>query len=206
MGSLRDDHINIMMTGRLQRLREWAALLPLLLVLGATYWLNQQVHPMPPVPDDSKRHDPDFIVGKFVATTMSEQGAPHFILSSQKMVHYPDDDSTHLDDPHLSTLYPDRPPVYTSARKGEISSKGNEVFLHDDVKVVRAASATQSEMTLITTYLHAVPDLDLVDTDRPVTMTDAHNVIQAVGMTFDNKARVMKLLAQVRSQHEITRN
>jgi lipopolysaccharide export system protein LptC len=195
-----------MITGRLQRLREWSPLLPLLLLLGATYWLNQQVHPMAPIPDDSKRHDPDFIVGKLVATTLDEKGAPHFILFAQKMVHYPDDDSTHLDDPHLSTLYPDRPPVYTSARLGEISSKGNDVYLHDEVKVVRAANATQSEMTLTTTYLHAVPDLDLVDTDRPVTMTDAHNVIQAVGMTFDNKARVIKLLAQVRSQHDITKN
>ncbi len=80
------------------------------------------------------------------------------------------------------------------------------MFLHDDVKLVRAASATQSEMTLTTTYLHAVPDLGLMDTDRPIIMTDAHNVIQAVGMTFDNKARVMKLLAQVRSQHEIIRH
>ncbi len=193
------------MTGRLQRVREWSPLLPLLLLLGATYWLSQQVHPLSPVPDDSKRHDPDFIVSNLVATTLNEQGAPHFILLAQKMMHYPDNDSTHLDEPHLSTLYPDRPPVYTSARQGEISSKGNEVFLHDEVKIVRAANATQSEMTLTTTYLHAVPDLDLMDTDRPVTMTDAHTAIHAVGMTFDNKTRVMKLLAQVRSQHEIIR-
>jgi lipopolysaccharide export system protein LptC len=192
--------------GRLHRLREWSPLLPLLLLLGATYWLNQQVQPMPPKPDGSKRHDPDFIVSKLVATTLSQQGAPHFILLAQKMVHYPDDDSTHLDNPQLSSLYPDRPPVYTSAREGEISSKGNDVYLHDDVKIVRAASPTQSEMTLTTTYLHAVPDLDLIDTDRPVTMTDAHTVIHAVGMTFDNQARVMKLLAQVRSQHEIIRH
>jgi len=195
-----------MMTGRLQRLREWSPLLPLLLLLGATYWLSQQVHPLSPAPDDSKRHDPDFIVSNLVATTLNEQGAPHFILLAQKMMHYPDNDSTHLDDPHLSTLYPDRPPVYTSARQGEISSKGNEVFLHDEVKIVRAANAAQSEMTLTTTYLHAVPDLDLMDTDRPVTMTDAHTAIHAVGMTFDNKTRVMKLLAQVRSQYEIIRH
>lgn len=193
------------MTGRLQRLREWTPLLPLLLLLGAAYWLNQQVRPILPQPDDSKRHDPDFIISKLVATTLNEQGTPHFILSAQKMVHYPDNDSTHLDDPHLTTLYADRPPVYTSSREGDVSSKGNEVFLHDDVKLVRAANAMQSEMTLTTTYLHAVPDLDLMDTDRPVTMTDAHTVINAVGMTFDNKVRVMKLLAQVKSQHEIIR-
>jgi lipopolysaccharide export system protein LptC len=194
------------MTGRLQHLREWSPLLPLILLLGATYWLNQQVHPLSPASDNSKRHDPDFIVSKLVATTLNEQGTPHFILSAQKMVHYHDDDSSHLEDPRLNTLYSGRAPIYTSAREGEISSKGSDVYLHDDVKIVRAASATQSEMTLTTTYLHAAPDLDLIDTDRPVTMTDAHTVIHSVGMTFDNKTRVMKLLAQVISQHEVTRH
>ena len=194
-----------MMVGRLQRLREWAPVLPLLL-LGATYWLSQQVHTLPHEPDGSKRHDPDFIVSNLVATTLNEQGTPHFILSAQKMLHYPDNDSTHLVDLRLSSFYPYQPPVYTSARQGEISSRGNEVFLRDEVKLVRAADATQSEMTLTTTYLHAVPDLGQMDSDRPVTMTDAHNAIHAVGMKFDNKARVIKLLAQVRSQHEIIRH
>ena len=51
-----------MMTGRMQRLREWSPLLPLLLLLGATYWLNQQVRPLLQEPDGNKRHDPDLIV------------------------------------------------------------------------------------------------------------------------------------------------
>ena len=195
-----------MMTGRLQRLREWSLLLPLLLLLGATYWLNQQVRPLPPVSDGKKRHDPDFIVSKFSATSLNEQGTPRFILSAQKMEHYPDNDSTYLENLSLSSLYPNQPPVYTTARQGEISSKGNEVFLRDEVKLVRAANATQSEMTLATTYLHAIPDLGLMDTNRPIVMSDAHNAIQAIGMTFDNKTRIMKLLAQVRTQHEITRH
>jgi len=195
-----------MMVGRLQRLREWSPVLPLLLLLGATYWLNQQVHPLPHEPDGNKRHDPDFIISNLTATTLNEQGAPHFILSAGEMMHYPDNDSTHLDHPQLSSLYPDQPPVYTSAMQGEISSKGNEVFLRDEVKLVRAADTTQSEMILTTTYLHAVPDLGLMDTDRPVIMMDAHNVIHAVGMKFDNKARLINLLAQVRSQHEIIRH
>ena len=166
-----------MISGRLHRLREWSPVLPLLLLLGATYWLNQQVRPLPHEPDGSKRHDPDFIISKLTATTLNGQGAPHFVLSTQNMVHYPDNDS-----------------------------KGNEIFLRDNVKLVRAANDTQSEMTLNTTYLHAVPDLGLMDTDRPVTMMDAHNEIHAVGMKFDNKARIIKLLAQVRSQHEIIRH
>ena len=191
-----------MMRSPLQRLREWTPLLPLLLLLAATHWLNQQVQPLPEKPDSSKRHDPDFVVSRFSATTLDERGKQRFLLSAQKLVHYPDDDSTHMDEPRLTSLSADTPPVYTSAKLGELSSKGDEVFLRDNVKIVRAASATQSEMVVTTAYLHVIPDRDLADTDHPVTMVDAHNIVHAVGMRFDNKARVVKLLAQVRSQHE----
>lgn len=190
----------------LHRLREWSPLLPLLLLLAATYWLNLQVQPLQPKPDSSKRHDPDFIISKFSATTLNEQGVPRFLMSAQKMVHYPDDDSTHLDEPQLSSFNTGLPPVYTSARQGEVSSKGDEIFLRDEVKLVRAASAAQSEMTFTTTYLHVIPDRDLADTDRPITMMDAYNTVNAVGMQFDNKARVVKLLSQVRSRHEPAKN
>lgn len=192
------------MAGLLHKLREWAPLLPLLLLLAGTYWLNQQVQPLSLDTDGNKRHDPDFIIDKLSATELNEDGTPRFLLSSDKVVHYPDDDSTHLTEPRLSSLYPDRPPVYTSAGKGEISSKGDQVFLHDAVRIVRAAGAGQSEMTFTTDYLHVVPDQDTMDTDHPVMLVDAHDVVQAVGMQFDNKARVVKLLSQVRSQHEIT--
>lgn len=190
------------MTIPIQRLREWSPLLPLLLLLAATYWLNQQVQPLPPKSDSNKRHDPDFIVSKFVATTLNQQGVKRFIMSAAEMMHYPDDDSTHLREPQLTSFYADRPPVNIFARRGKVSSKGDEVFLHDEVKLVRAPGAAQSRMTLITAYLHVVPDRDWADTDRPITLTDAHNTINAVGMQFDNKARTIKLLAQVRSRYE----
>ena len=194
------------MTNPLHRLREWLPLLPLLLLLAATYWLNLQVQPLPVKPDSSKRHDPDFIISKLSATTLNEQGMPHFIVSAQKMMHYPDDDSTHLDEPQLSSFNTDQPPVYIFAKRGEVSSKGDEIFLRDEVKLMRAAGPSQSEMTLTTTFLHVIPDRDLADTDRPVTLEDDHNIVHATGMQFDNKARIIKLLAQVRSQHDPAKN
>ncbi len=194
-----------MTSGYHYRLREWSPLLPLLLLLAGTYWLSLQVKPPPHKADDSKRHDPDYIVDNFSAITLDQQGLPRFMMSARKMVHYPDDDSTHLDEPQLNSFYPDQPAIIAFSRKGEISSKGKDVFLRDDVKLIRAASAAQSEMSLSTDYLHVIPEQDMADTDRPVTLKDAHNVIHATGLKFDYKARVVTLLSQVRSQHEIVK-
>ena len=184
----------------LDRLITWSALLPPLMLLAAAYWLNQVVQPLAS-PDRKQRHDADFIVTKFSATTLNEQGTPRFKIAAQQMLHFPDDDSTQLDAPQLTLLSADRPSLYATASKGTISGKGDEVFLRDEVKIVRAATATQSELVFTTSYLHVIPDRDLANTDQPVTIMDARNTINAIGMQMDNKARTVKLLAQVRSEH-----
>lgn len=186
----------------MERLRAWSALLPLLALLAGTYWLSQQVLPLPPVPDYKARHDPDYIVDNFSAMTLNEQGAPRFLMAAQKMEHYPDDDTTHLVEPRLTSPYSDKPPVHISAKRGEISHNGDEVFLRDEVTIVRDASGTQGETKITTSYLHVVPDEEKADTDKPLVMTDARGTVSAVGMKLDSKARVIKLLAQVRSQYE----
>ena len=186
----------------IDRLITWSALIPPLILLAAAYWLNQLVQPLPIPSDTDQRHDPDFMVSQFTATTMNEQGSPRFIIAAKKMLHYPDDDSTHLESPRLTSLSPDHPAMYATANSGTISGKGDEIFLRDEVKVVRAANAAQSELIFTTSYLHVIPDQDQADTDQAVTVTDAYNTIHAIGMRMDYRARTVKLLAHVNSYHE----
>ncbi len=191
----------------IDRLRAWFTGVPLLLLLlAAAYWLNQQVQPLPSPPDSSKRHDPDFIVSKFVATTMNEQGKPRFVMVAKKMLHDADNDSTYLETPELTSFDLDYPPTHTSANNGMVSGKGDEIFLRDDVKIVRTASSTQREMIFTTSYLHVIPDRGLAETDQPVTIIDGRNIVHAVGMKLDNKARIVKLLAQVKSEYVPDKN
>lgn len=184
-----------------EKVRIWLPLLPLLLLLLATYWLNQQVQPLAQTLSQ-QRHDIDYSVDKFSAVTLSEAGLPRFTLSAQKLWHYPDDDTTHLQMPYLTSLYADRPPTITSAQTGILSSKGDEVFLYDEVRIVRPASADLHEQRFATDYLHVVPDRDWAETNQSVIMTNQYNVIRAVGMELDNKARTAKLLSRVRATHE----
>lgn len=185
-----------------ERLYSWLPLFPLMLLLAATYWLNNQVRPVIPGSNANLRHDPDYIIHNFTATSLDTQGKIRFTISAQKMWHYPDDDSTHLESPQLVSMFSDRPPMHTSAIRGTVSSKGNEVFLYDDVTIVSPAYGTHSTRTFSTSYLHVTPDKDLADTDHLVTMTDARTTMQAVGMELNNKARTVNLLSRVRSTYE----
>lgn len=193
-----------MMDGRtlLERMRAWLPLLPPLLLLAATYWLNQQVQPVPAKPDSSKRHDIDYEVDKLSSVTLNEQGQARYMMTTEKMWHYPDDDSTHLQMPRFVSLHNDRAPMVTWAKTGKISSRGDEISLYDEVKIMRLGNDKQGDMTFNTDYLHIVPERDIIDTDRPVTLVTAYDSIRAVGMTLDNKSRTIALLSNVRATHE----
>lgn len=183
------------------RARHWWPILPLLGLLGASYWLNQQVQPEAAKPDRSKVHAPDALMTNFSALKFNEQGAPRFILAAKQLRHYPDDDSTEVESPHLTTLSSDRSPTHSEAKRGLITHKGDEVLLHEQVKVWRDATSQQQAMTLQTEYLRVIPERDWAETNLPVTLTNTSTTVNAVGLEMDNHARTIKLLAQVRSEH-----
>ncbi|HYR05379.1 MAG TPA: LPS export ABC transporter periplasmic protein LptC, partial [Gallionella sp.] len=173
------------------RARYWLTLVPLLGLLGVTYWLNQQVQPESVKSGSGKRHDPDAIMENFSAIKLNEQGVPHFIMAAKKMQHFQDDDSTVLEVPRITALSAERPAIHIIAKQGIVSSRGDEIFLHNDVEILREASVRQEELTLHTEYLRIIPDRDWADTDRAVTIMDAHNTVHATGMEMDNKARTL---------------
>jgi len=186
---------------RINRLRAWLIILPALGILAVAYWVNLAVEIPPQKTNGKQRHDPDFMVENFSATTLSKAGMPQYKMSAVKMLHYPDDDSTHIETIQLTSIYPDRPSMHISAKVGTISGKGDEVFLRDEVRLVRDAGATRSGMIFTTPFLHVIPELDLAKTDQGVTLKDGSHTVHARGMILDNQARTIKLLNQVKSEH-----
>lgn len=183
------------------RLMAWLPLIPLLLLLAGTYWLNQQVQPFVQKPDDRLRHDVDFTVENLSSVTLDENGHARYLMTTEKMWHYPDDDATYLDHPHFVSLHTNSPPIITSSITGKISSHGDEVFLYDEVTVNRLPDLEKDKLDFSTEYLHVIPDKDQADTDHPVTIVTARDTINAIGMTLDNNLQVAHLLSNVRATH-----
>ena len=158
------------------------------------------MQPLPQV-QSQLRHDVDYYIDNFTATSLNLQGQPRFTLAAEKMSHYPDDDSTHLQMPRLTNLYADRPPMLTTSLTGMISSKGDDVYLYDNVRITRPASPGFPEENFSTDYLHVIPNRDWAETDKSVVMTSPNTEIRAVGMELDYKARIVKLLSRVSANH-----
>ncbi len=179
-------------------------LFPLVLMLALallSFWLERAARqePAPAVPE---RHDPDYSVEQFTITDFSSAGAPESTLSAAKMVHYPDDNSTALVAPRLVQTRPDQPRLVLSADRGMLSRDGAEVFLHDNVVLVREALAASGEARMQSSFLHVMRERSLVRTDREVRISERGRTLVGLGMEYDNEARRLELHAQVRGVFE----
>jgi lipopolysaccharide export system protein LptC len=155
---------------------------------------EEQTHPA------LRRHDPDYLVANFTTTTYNKDGAPETILSAAKMIHYPDDDSTDLVGPRMVQNKGGRMTV--SAQRGALSRDVEEIFLYDNVLLVREAAAERPEARLSTSFLHIVQDRTLAVTDREVLMEEDHRSLAGRGMEYNYESGQLLLRSEVRGHFE----
>ena len=176
-------------------------LFPLLLVLvlaAGSLWLERAVQAPEGDRSGKLRHDPDFIAEDFGVTKMSTSGKPEYILSAERMLHYPDDQSTDIVAPRLVQRREDAPQIVISADRGQVSKNGEVANFYGGVVVVREAGGGRSELRMQTEYLQIVPDQDIARTDKPVIITEGRSRLAGVGMELNNKTRQFTLLSQVK--------
>lgn len=181
----------------------WFLLLLLALLAALTMWADVAVQPPAPKQDGSSRHDPDYILHNFNTLKTDPQGNPRYMLAAVEMKHYPDDDTTHLARPRFTQYAQSKPYTQIESQRGLVTSDGEQVYMMDKVKVVRAATRQKGEMTVLTEYLHITPDTEIARTDRPVTILQApKTVVHASGMEYDKKNGLLTLTKRVRVHYE----
>lgn len=178
---------------------------PLLLMLalaGLTFWLERTVREEEGVHPSLRRHDPDYVVDNLTYTRLNAQGAVESTLVAAKMLHYPDDDSTDLVAPRVVQTKPSEPRVTVTADRGSMSQDGEEVFLYDNVLVVRDGAADRSETRMRTTFLHVARGGSVISTDRDIVIAEETRVLSGRGMEYHNDSKELFLRERVRGRFE----
>lgn len=149
-----------------------------------------------------RRHDPDYLLTNFTTTTYNASGHAETVLSAAKMVHYPDDDSTELLAPRILQSKVDEPRITVQADRGVLSSGGEEIFLYDNVVLLRDAAGQRPSARMTTSFLHVLPNRSLVRTDREVQILEERRVLTGRGMEYFNESSEFHLRndVQVRFQ------
>jgi lipopolysaccharide export system protein LptC len=177
--------------------------LALMLALAAlTLWLEHQVQGEGGEHPSMRRHDPDYVVINFTTTTYDRDGRAETVLSAERMQHYPDDDSTELSSPRVLQSRPLQPRFTVRADRGKVSREGDELFLYDNVVLVREADGGRPEARMSTSFLHVLRDRALVRTDRKVLFEEDGRSLTGRGMEYRNDTRELVLLSEVRGNLE----
>lgn len=166
-----------------------------------TFWLERTVRVEESAPT-ARRHDPDYSLTNFTTTTYDRDGEVQSILSAVKMIHYPDDDSTELIRPRVVQMRPDEPRMTVSAERGALSREGDEIFLYDNVLLVREADETRPQARLTTSFLHVLRDRSIIRTDREVHLVEERRSLRGRGMVYNSETKQLELMAQVRGVFE----
>jgi len=184
------------------RLGTWFPLVLLAALAALTFWLDRVTQPRDRAQSGVLKHDPDYIVEGLSARRMDQLGRLKHTLLARKMTHYPDNDTTLLLEPKFVTYTEGRAPVTVTSREARVSGNGDHVYFEKQVRVVRAPQANESELIVETDYLHVVPDDNLAETDRPVTIRNAAIALAASGLELNSETRVLKLHGRVRGTFE----
>jgi lipopolysaccharide export system protein LptC len=166
----------------------------LLLLAALTFWLSRVIQS--DAPRGPLRHDPDYWAEGVKVLRFDINGTLQHTLTAEKLLHYPDDDTTIVTRPHVT--YHSQPPVEIAARMAYIGRDGKEADLVDEVKVTRhGAKDGVPSTTLESRTLKIFPDEEKGSTGDPVTITRGSSVMHGTGLEIDNGTGITVLRGRV---------
>ena len=143
-------------------------------------------------------HEPDYFVDKLALTKVDEHGEPSFLLSAERMVHFPDDGSSEFVQPRMVSLNPLRPQMSLRADTARTDTKGDETELRGKVVLIRKGSGAEPQLTVRSEHMMLFTKTERARTEGAVEILRGTASLTGVGMEFDNAARHLRIDSRVR--------
>ncbi len=160
-------------------------------------WLSKQSKPL----THTHPNEPDAYMENVVATIMNKQGSPSLKIEAPKMVHYVEDDTTFISDPHVTVYRQSPQPWYIHSDHAEATNGTEEIVFSENVVIHHPSDIENPTTTMQTEILSVFPDKKEASTDRPVLITQPDTVIHAVGMLANLNDGTVKLLSQAKGDY-----
>lgn len=169
-----------------------------ILLILLTFWLDQVTRPPERGKDDDLYRTPDYIVENLSGIRMDHERTIQRKFAAEKLFHYLDEEVTQMEQISFISIEPEKPPIRLQADRAEIKSKGKDIYLTENVTVLRGTEDDRGKITLMTNSLHLMPDESLAKTDQSVTISKLNTMINAIGMELNNHTGMIQLLTRVK--------
>lgn len=141
----------------------------------------------------------DYAMNDFKMTIMNENGYPARIIEGKQLAHYPDDDSTEIDDAVAYFMEPEKDTWLITSNKAFTQGKGEEIDLSGNVVITRQSN---NEIELRTEQLTLDTVNDTAYTDQAVTIHSPYGNTDSVGLHAALQNETINLHSKVRGQYD----
>ena len=148
-------------------------------------------------------HSADFFSVGYKKWQMNENGDLDSHLTANKMTHYNDDGTTHLENPLMFFYNASNPAWQIQANSGKLEKGGETLWLNGEVDIKREASSQGRELIIHTANLQVFPKTTFAQTNEFTELKSGNNVTTGSGMkaTF-NKPVHLELLSKVHGSYK----
>ncbi len=167
-------------------------------------WLfADRLSPKPAPVQTPGSHRPDSFGKKFSKINMTEEGKPKNKLIAESMVHFKDTDVTELEKPEFIYFNTQSPPWVVHSERGTIQSKGETIFLAENVSITRDAAPGVRPIIINTRNLTIKPDIDYAETKEFAELISNRNRISGTGLSlYFGEHKRIQLDSNVRGKYD----
>ena len=174
-------------------------LLLIFIIALITYWLKAEVEKELLIKNRNNASGPEFYLKSFNSIQTKKNGDIKFILSAKNMEQFDYAEYAILKKPLFTRYKNSKPHSFIKSNNGKVISNGDEYLFTDNVILTRVKTKKKREMKLFTDQLDILPKIDIVLTKKPVKIIQEPNIeIYGIGMKYDNKEGIVKLLSNVK--------
>jgi len=174
-------------------------LLLIFIIALITYWLKIEVEKELLIKNKNNASGPEFYLKFFNTTQTKKNGDVKFILSAKNMEQFDYAEYALLKKPHFTRYKNRKPYSFIKSNKGKVINDGDKYLFTDNVILTRVKTKKKREMKLFTDQLDILPNIDTILTKKPVKIIQEPNIeIYGIGMKYDNKEGIVKLLSNVK--------
>jgi lipopolysaccharide export system protein LptC len=185
------------------RLHYLTILLLVILLAIASSWIFESIEQSPILTNEQKRHDPDYFLHNFTATSMDTKGMPAYKVKARHLEHYPDDDSMKLQYPFFSFYENNINTWNAESEEALVVENGKKIHLSGNVILNQRQNSSKDSppIKLTAEQLTIEPKRDIAHTKSKIELRQGENTINSVGMRADLKKNRIEFLSNTRSHY-----
>lgn len=186
------------------KLHYLTALLLIILLAIASGWVFESIEKNPILTKKKLRHDPDYFLKNFTATTMNKSGKPAYKVKAVHLDHYPDDDSIKMQQPFFTFYEKNKKSWTVQANEAIVLQKKDQIHLSGNVILNQILPNKKTQPIRLTAeQLTIEPKQNIAHTRSGIKLYKGKNTIQAIGMRADMSKKRIEFLSKTRSHYVI---